>query len=151
MVGAISTAFMVFVILVTGLIAFKQLRALRMQQALVAFERLMAEIGSIEAREDRRLIYKKVDKTKPVSEWDEDVINAADMTAVKLDRAGFLLLNGLAQKEKIIVWLAEMVSSMWDKLEPYVMECRKKEGRKNWVPYFERLASDAKKTLARSC
>ncbi|MBF8268168.1 MAG: hypothetical protein HW388_1676 [Dehalococcoidia bacterium] len=147
MVGAISTAIMACVILATGIIAFMQLRALRRQQALVAFERLMAELGSEEARRDRGLIHDKIAKTTPLSEWDEDVINAADRTAVRLDRTGFLLLNGLAHKEEIIGWLAEMISSMWDNLEPYVLECRKQEGRRNHGHYFERLARDAKKTL----
>ena len=144
--ASISTALGFIIIIWTAFVALGQLKEMAKVRHLEAMLQIFEMIGSKEARNHRRFIYKNLNDNPEMLSPDEWSI--VEDVSVTFDRIGNLVEHELIPERELFNGHAIVIARLWIRLEPYI-KYRRKRFDSEFVKHFEKLAQDAKKFYAK--
>ena len=144
MIGAISTAFMAFVIFVAAFIAVWQLCEMRKARQLDAFINLIQFLQREDIREARRVLIEDLSKKKDFGSWSKDEIRQAEKACHTYDSAGIMDAKEFIGKHFIAKENHNSIAQCWEAAKPMIEKYRNKRGKDFWAN-FEELYKIARK------
>jgi len=145
MIGAISTACMALVILITAIFAVLQLREITKSRKVAAFMTLSQFLQQDEVRKARRTLIGILGKE--FEDWSKEEIEEAEKVCSTYDVAGIAVSKNLIEGDLVVNEWRDSLIKCWEAASPMIMEYRKKRGKDFWDD-FEKLYEMAKKIEA---
>ena len=112
-----------FILIITGLILYFQLKAIRKSTALEGFNNQAAELNKLDCIRDRETIYRNI------NELIEDDPNKVKRVMILLDQVGTLVNNNLVSEKIAIDMYWDVVIKCWDACEKMIKKERSKKRR----------------------
>jgi hypothetical protein len=142
MVSAISTAFMVLVILATAVFAALQLKQVSKSRKAQTFMELSKYLQREEIREARRVLIGI--SGKEYKDWSKEETEAAEKASHTYDVAGVMVFRKLIEKELVVDEWRRSVIKCWEAAQPMIKGYQKERGKDFWHN-FEKLYDEAKR------
>lgn len=149
-------------------IALWQLRTVNKQLTYSTYLKLIEELGTKEAREDRETVHEKYGKEHEVVHKEygtsrvsmsvdpathPELRDVIERTVNRLDTVGYFILRGFGSRREAPEWLWEVTAAMWTMLGWYVkyeQSSRRRPYRREFGKYFEKLGQEALKRRNRN-
>ncbi|HUC24576.1 MAG TPA: DUF4760 domain-containing protein [Streptosporangiaceae bacterium] len=144
--ASVATIVAAIVVSFAAYLAVRQLKEMTKSRNLEGMLRIYEMIASEDARRSRRFIYEKL-KSEPQDVSDEERRYVEDVS-VMFDRVGALAEAGLIPEALLFQSHGEVITRMWDRLEPHILYRRRQPGNATHVSHFEKLAMSARKYQA---
>jgi hypothetical protein len=126
------------VAVVAALVASIQVYVMRITAHNELVNQALDALGDRELREARRIVFNI--GNKPVEDWTEEEIAAAERVGPYFSQLGFLIKNRYVRRKAFVEFWALRFIRAYMAMEPYVESQRKKLGTKTHWIYFEWLA-----------
>ena len=131
------------------LVIWLESRALRRQHRSETYRTLLERLQQPEVRESRKKLFAAYDQritAKLTDEWGEELVQAADTTAIRYEEVAILLRAGAIDEDLLFPMWAGSIAKSWDAAKPFLMGERSRFAKERWRP-FEELAKTARKYL----
>lgn len=141
-IGAISSAVGTAVVLVTAIIALRQIGVAAQARHVDVLGKVFESFHSDEARQDRRFIYESA--FDDYSALSPEIRDRIDRVIDLYERTAFLAIRSLIPTDLILGMYSGTYIVVWNKLDSYICDKRIATGLSNYGGAFETLAKKAR-------